>query len=1385
MTDCSFDEDSKEELLGRLASEFSNRSARGEKPSIDEYVSQFPQIADLIRDLFPALQALQTEFERRQSRASRSAEMIIGDFTVVREIGRGGMGIVYEAIQRSAYRAVALKILPHAASIDPRRLKRFQNEVRAIATLDHPHIVAIHSVGEEDGIHYYAMQLVRGTSLAKVIQQLRPSAQELTIPASLDRSEKLDYLQEAEITQDEPRDLDHFDESLSQAAPASDEIGRSTFSSNPDDSLCLHDTWHFPAAYGSSRYFEIVAQMIADVAGALEHAHQHGIVHRDIKPANLLVTTDGVIRVTDFGVARIVDEQTLSMSNELVGTLRYMAPEQAIGVGAVDHRADVYSLGATLFELLTLQPIFTTEDRLQLLHQIANIEPVLPKNVDRRVPTDLQTIALKAMRKDPANRYPSALELQQDLQRFLEHRPIHAVPPVLLDHLRKTVLRYPWMSGLILVFVLSSFALTALMTNVARDAKQSLAVTTELLYASDMRTASLILEAGETHRALALLRRHEPSAGQTDHRDFVWHYLNRRIDRNEKVISTATWGPARWIDRCPDGRLFATGHESGAVVLWTSDTWQPIHVFAGHQESVTRVEFFPDSQRLLSADTEGTIRVWNLANHHSVATFQCPSQRFEGLAITGDGHTVILAVDTQILLWDGHSPTAYRTITEHRNRLQGVTIAPDGSQFASIDVHNHLSIWRFPDCQRLDYKDYWNVYNMFVSAAFSKDSKELLIGTQRGQLIRYNVEQKSVTSVASIHSSNVYSVECSDDDQSVLTASKDMTIKLTPSVDSSEKPFIFQHPRRAYCATFHNDGSIVSTSRDDTIRIWPRTLRGHDLFPLHSGLALDSILSQGATDVAVPDRHGFIYLDSLEGTKRQFLPLLMHPPAILWTHLSNQVVFLGSEALHEFQVLRDTSRKVLEVDLDGDQDLDFVASLGSHGTQLEQERYADAWLQPRLSREVTELTYRHRLLPATPSHPSSIWYVGHSVGTFSIVHYNGAQQWARDLPSPTSLEVADLDHDGTRDLIMVTSLDHDVSWYADAEHHGLAKRHEITNHLKDIGDVRCVDIDRDGLLDVLLASSQGLYLCRQRADHHFSEPVSIGKPLDAEWPPLQMRLEIEDVNQDGISDMILAGPTAVGYYLRHVDGSIEETPKLVRDLREAPWLTGMNSHVLVWDPKSQRIAHHFPIPQPVSNRAALTDDDRYLAANNWANGVGVFAFPTGQPLATIAPLDHAISALAWSRDGRWLFIGSGDEVHVWDRTMEKIVRHLPSHENTVSSIVVSHDGRMIASLSHDLTVRLWDTHGTTPRKTLLGHRDQPMLGCFSPDDRILATIERSGSVCLWHVATGQLMMTLDDLRVDVASDIKFRDPWTLVATGGEQHPQICIWTAKPRALAGR
>src|SRR6266536_2407284 len=193
----------------------------------------------------------------------------------------------------------------------------------------------------------------------------------------------------------------------------------------------------------SRSYFRSVAQLGAQVAEALDHAHQMGVVHRDIKPGNLMLDARGKVWITDFGLARLDSSASLTVSGDLVGTLRYMSPEQALAKRVtIDHRSDVYSLGVTLYELLTLEPAVGGKDRQELLHQIAFEEPPLPRKVNRAIPQELETIVLKAMEKNPAERYVTAQDLADDLRRFLEDKPIRARRPSLAQRARKWARRH-------------------------------------------------------------------------------------------------------------------------------------------------------------------------------------------------------------------------------------------------------------------------------------------------------------------------------------------------------------------------------------------------------------------------------------------------------------------------------------------------------------------------------------------------------------------------------------------------------------------------------------------------------------------------------------------------------------------------------------------------------------------------------------------------------------------------------------------------------------------------------------------------------------------------------------------------------------------------------
>src|SRR5438132_820567 len=344
----------------------------------------------------------------------------LGDYRLIREVGRGGMGIVYEAHQISLNRRVALKVLPFAAALDPKQLQRFKNEAQAAAQLHHNFIVPVYAVGYERGIHYYAMQFIEGQSLAAMIRELRQLAGAEPVRGN---SRGLRHPARPDEQPARPDDLPStgpYPTDLPAAPTAHPEL-------SPTQAVTALSTERYQH---SARFYRRVAELGTRAAEALDHAHQEGVVHRDIKPANLLVDMRGNLWITDFGLALFHSDAGLTLTGELLGTLRYMSPEQALGKRTlIDHRTDIYSLGVTLYELLTLAPVFDGHDRQELLNQIANDEPHPPRAWDKSIPVELETIILKAIAKHPAERDASVRERGEDLQRFLEDKPIRARRP--------------------------------------------------------------------------------------------------------------------------------------------------------------------------------------------------------------------------------------------------------------------------------------------------------------------------------------------------------------------------------------------------------------------------------------------------------------------------------------------------------------------------------------------------------------------------------------------------------------------------------------------------------------------------------------------------------------------------------------------------------------------------------------------------------------------------------------------------------------------------------------------------------------------------------------------------------------------------------------------
>jgi|GEM_PF-3463044 len=435
-------------VLADLIAELADQFAAGLEVNLQEVAARYPERAEQLRLIWPTVKMIaalgesSAEGSVRVTRRNDAGEIrpeILGDFRIIREVGRGGMGIVYEAEQISLRRQVALKILPSAAALDSRQLQRFQLEAHAAACLHHTNIVPIHAVGSERGVPFYAMQFIEGQSLADLIKDLRriDGVEPVDGPASAFLGMK--PTPALRLTSGD-LGVEPMDRGIERVPPDDHSVSTSTEPVPPIE------TGTHGSASSTTRgrgYFRNVARLGQQVAEALDHAHTRGILHRDIKPGNLILDGQSNVWVTDFGLAQVQGVHHLTMTGDVLGTLRYMSPEQALARPVViDGRTDVYSLGVTLYELLCLRHAFEGTDRARILRKIADQEPPRIRANNPAVPRDLETIVHKAMAKSLTERYATARDLADDLQRFLIDRPIRAKPPSFSDRLAKWTRRH-------------------------------------------------------------------------------------------------------------------------------------------------------------------------------------------------------------------------------------------------------------------------------------------------------------------------------------------------------------------------------------------------------------------------------------------------------------------------------------------------------------------------------------------------------------------------------------------------------------------------------------------------------------------------------------------------------------------------------------------------------------------------------------------------------------------------------------------------------------------------------------------------------------------------------------------------------------------------------
>jgi serine/threonine protein kinase/WD40 repeat protein len=656
----------------QLAEEFAERYRRGERPPLSEYVAKYPQYADEIRELFPALVVMEQlkpaaadatgPFEAQPAPAEGRLPERLGDYRILREVGRGGMGVVYEAEQVSLGRRVALKVLPPHALLNPTYLERFRREAKAAAKLHHTNIVPVFGVGEEAGVYFYAMQFIRGEGLDRVLRDLRRLR---NAPGGMpsERSAAQSVLTGQFEEPPAVRDGD--------AGGAADTAPLSNVEPRPSGSLS--------AAGSDAAYYRSVVRVGLQVAEALAYAHRQGVLHRDIKPSNLLLDAQGTVWITDFGLAKSDGTDELTHSGDIVGTLRFMAPERFDGRSLP--QSDVYSLGLTLYELLTLRPAFDDTNQARLIEKVLHEPPIPPRRLDPRVPRDLETVALKSVAKDSSERYATAEALAEDLRRFLADRPVRARRASQAERAWRWARRNPTVASLLgcvtllLVIVAVGSTLAAVRLNDAlgqtRDAEREARLREAEALVGEAHGIRYSRRRGQRFEALAALEkaaaigrelgqppqwfdrlRNEAASAlalpdvQVDHEwegvpvgtaclcfdDGIERYARadqqgnvsvRRVADDTEIVHLRGPGSPADVRLSPDGNCLAVYHrKSLALEVWRlsgpepSKLWQDKDVYGSAFWPFKGVEFSPDNRLLVYSHSDGVISVVTLADGH-------------------------------------------------------------------------------------------------------------------------------------------------------------------------------------------------------------------------------------------------------------------------------------------------------------------------------------------------------------------------------------------------------------------------------------------------------------------------------------------------------------------------------------------------------------------------------------------------------------------------------------------------------------------------------------------------------------------------------------------------------------------------------------------------
>ncbi len=616
--------------LDVLLVEYMQRMDRGEALDREQFIAEHPDAAEGLRAFFADFDAVQSaarcpdpDEPRPPDDAGRPLGVVqyLGDYELLRELGRGGMGVVYLARQTSLSRLVAVKMILGKHLDSPESVERFRHEAEAVANLKHPRIVAIHEIGQHEGQHYFSMDYIAGHNLA-------------------------------EMTREHPL-----------------------------------------AARQAATYIQKVAE-------AVHYAHERGIIHRDLKSSNILVDEHDEPHVTDFGLAkRIAGDVSLTEETRVLGTPSFMPPEQAEARrGELGPPSDVYSLGATLYDLLTGRPPFRGDSPLATVHMVSKSEPVPPRMLNPTIPRDLETICLKCLEKEPGRRYAAAAELAQDLQRYLHGVPILARPVTRAERCWRWCRRNPVVAGLaacVLITLVTGMIVSGhFAANAAERAREAFSESGRANAQATLAKSRLQLAQRRAYhlqlarsndlsrrdpgKSLELLDDQELCPPQLH--DFTWGFLHRSSPKKLLHLQ-AHQGRVLFTAISPDIRWLITAGTDRRITIWDLSSRQVLREVQDLPGDIISGCLSPDGARLAVIFNDATIRCFSIPDGADAGTFRGAQGQASAIAISPDGRWLAAGgAQAVVEVWDFATGQLHTTLTGLTKPVCAVAFAPNGKR---------------------------------------------------------------------------------------------------------------------------------------------------------------------------------------------------------------------------------------------------------------------------------------------------------------------------------------------------------------------------------------------------------------------------------------------------------------------------------------------------------------------------------------------------------------------------------------------------------------------------------------------------------------------------------------------------------------------------------